>query len=100
MISSLSAVKRDIGILPTPELIALWRPANRSGSFILVAEYQSPLFQIVRRDFDRHAIARECLDPVLFHSAGGIGNEPMSIIEFNAISGVGQYLGDEPFKFQ
>jgi hypothetical protein len=65
-----------------------------------VAEYQSPLFQIVWRDLDRHAITREGFDPVPFHPAGGVGNEPMSIIEFNAISGVRQNLGNEPFKFQ
>src|ERR1700720_1175738 len=100
MTSSLSAVTCGIGLLPTPELVALWWPANRSHSFILVAEYQSPLFQIVRRDFDSHAIAREGFDPVPFHSAGGVGNEPMSIIEFNAISGVRQNLGNEPLKFQ
>src|SRR4029077_14659402 len=100
MASFLSAVTCDIGILPTPELVALWGATEHSGSFILVAEYPSPLFQIIGRDFDRHPLAREGFDPILFHSAGGVGNKPMSIIEFNAISGVRQNLGDEPLKFQ
>src|SRR5438874_2568140 len=100
MISCLSAVKCFIAILPTPELVALWVRLNVPARSSLWRKINRPFSQIVGRNFDRHAIARECLDPVLFHSAGGVGNEPMSIIEFNAISGVGQNLGDEPLKFQ
>jgi hypothetical protein len=74
--------------------------AERSGSFILVSKYQSPLFRIVRRYLHRHAIARQRLDPVSFHPAGGIGNELMDIIELNAVSGIRQYLGDQTLEFQ
>jgi hypothetical protein len=57
-----------------------------------VAEYQSPLFQIVGRyDTSRHAIPGQGFDPIPFH--GGVGDELTSIVELNTVTGVGQYLG-------
>src|ERR1700724_894829 len=52
---------------PPAELVALRRAAHRSGAFVLVPEDQSPFFQVVGRDFDRHPVAGERLDAVFFH---------------------------------
>jgi hypothetical protein len=46
------------------------------------------------------AISSQGFDAVLFHSSGGIGNELMSIVELNAVRGVGQDLGDETLELQ
>ena len=80
--------------------MTLRRTARRSGAFIFVAENQSPLLQIVGRYFDGYAIPGQCFDPILFHSSGGVGNELMSVVELNAVTGVGQYLGHETLEFQ
>ncbi len=85
---------------PPPELIAPRRTRARSGSIGFVAEYHSPLVQIIGRYFDRHAIPSQSFDPIPLHSSGGIGDELMSIVELNAITSVGQYLGYETFKLQ
>jgi len=83
-----------------PKLVTLRRTAQRAGAFVLVSEDQSPLFQIVRRYFYCHAIPGEGFDPILFHSSGSVGNELMSVVELNAVTGVGQYLGHETLEFQ
>jgi hypothetical protein len=81
-------------------LIALRRAGDRTGSIVAMAEDHSPLLKIVGRNFDRYPIAGECLYPVLFHPAGGVGDKGMAIIELHAIAGVGQYLGNETFELQ
>jgi hypothetical protein len=85
--------------LPSPELIALRRTADRTGPFVAMAEDHSPLLQIIGRHFDRYPIAGQRFDPVLFHPAGGVGDKGMAIIELHAIAGIGQYLGHETFEF-
>jgi hypothetical protein len=50
--------------------------------------------------FYRHAISDQGFDPILFHSSGGVGDEVMSIVEPNAVTGVGQYLGYETLELQ
>jgi hypothetical protein len=50
--------------------------------------------------FYRHAISDQGFDPILFHSSGGVGDELMSIVEPNAVTGVGQYLGYETLELQ
>src|SRR5580698_11609142 len=44
----------DGHVSPPAELVALRRAIHRSGAFVLVTKDQSPLFQVIRRDFDRH----------------------------------------------
>jgi hypothetical protein len=83
-----------------PKLVTLRRTAQRSGAFVLVAKDQSSLFQIVGRYFYRHAIPGQGFDPILFHSSGGVGDKLMSVVELNAVTGVGQYLGYETLEFQ
>jgi len=85
---------------PPPELIALRRAADGCGSFVLVAEDEPAFFQVVRRYLDRHPIAGQGFDPVLFHFAGGVGDEDMTVIELNALAGVRQYLQDQALEFQ
>jgi hypothetical protein len=75
--------------------VTLRRTAQRSGTFVLVAKDQSPLFQIVGRDFYRHAISGQGFDPILSHSSGCVGDELMSVVELNAVTGVWQYFGYE-----
>src|SRR5579862_6445175 len=86
--------------LPPAELITLRRATDRSGSFVLVAKDHTSFFQIIGRHFHCHPVPGKGLDPVLLHSAGGIDDERMAVIELNAISRVGQYLGDKAFELQ
>src|SRR5262249_57704711 len=79
-----------------PKLVTLRRTAQRSGAFVLVAEDQSSLFQIVGGYFYRHTIPRQGFDPILFHSSGGGGNELMSTVQPTAVSGARHYLGPSP----
>src|SRR5437660_8141075 len=69
--------------LPAAELAAALRcaarrSARRAGPLVLVPEDQPALLQIVGRHLDRHPIARQRLDAVLLHLAGGIGDDLMS----------------------
>jgi hypothetical protein len=84
--------------LAPPELIAHRRPGDRAGALFLVTEDQPSLFQIVRRDFDRHPVAGQRLDAVLFHLARRIGDELMPVIELNPIAGVRQDFGHQTFE--
>ena len=83
-----------------PKLVTLRRTAQRSGAFVLVAKDQSPFFQIVGGYFYRHTIPSQGFDPIPFHSSSGVGDELMSVVEPNAVTGVGQYLGHETLEFQ
>jgi hypothetical protein len=85
---------------PPPKLVTLRRTAQRSGAFLLVAKDQSPLFQIVGGYFYRHTIPSQGFDPIPFHSSSGVDDELMSVVEPNAVTGVGQYLGHETLEFQ
>src|SRR6202140_2662351 len=80
---------------PPSELVALRRAVHRSGAFVLVPEDQSPLLQVIGRDFDRHPVAGERLDAVLFHPPRRVGNELMAVVELNAETRVRQDFGDE-----
>ena len=68
------------------------------GSFVLMAEDQPSFFQIIGRYFDRHPIAGQRLDPILLHSTGRIGDKRMAVVEFNPVTRVRQYLGDESLE--
>jgi hypothetical protein len=85
---------------PPPKLMAPRRTRARSGTIVLMAEDQSPLFQIIGGYFDSDAVPGKGFDPIPFHSSGGIGDELMSVVEPNAITGVRQYLGHETIEFQ
>jgi hypothetical protein len=80
--------------------MTLRRTARRSGAFIFVAENQSPLLQIVGRYFYSHAIPGQGFDPISFHSSCGVGDELVSVIELNAVTSVGQYLGYQTLELQ
>src|SRR5258708_6428791 len=88
--------------LPAAELAA-WRRATRgsaatAGTLVLVTEDEPALFQIVGRHLDRHSIASQRLDPVLFHLAGGVGNDLVSGIELHAITCIGEDFGHQSFE--
>src|SRR6185437_8212108 len=72
--------------------------AASARTFILVAEDQTSLLQIVRRHLDRHPVAGQRLDPVLFHLAGSIGDDFMPGIELHTIAGIGKDFGDQSFE--
>src|SRR5579883_1588048 len=69
-----------------------------SGTLVLVAEYQSALFQIVRRHLNSNPVARERLDPVLFHLAGGVGDDLVPCVQLDTIAGIGEDFGDQSFE--
>jgi hypothetical protein len=82
------AAVRPIGPLlsPSVELIARRRSADRTGSFVPVAEDHPPLLQVVWRHFDRYAVTGKRLYPILLHSSRGVGDQRMSVVELNAIA--------------
>jgi hypothetical protein len=92
--------ERQHGCSSATELMTLRRTARRCGAFVLVAEDQSPLFQIIRRHFDRDAISGKGFDSILFHSSSGVGDELMPVVELNPITGVRQYLHDQSIELQ
>src|SRR5580692_10139197 len=85
---------------PPAELVALRRAAQRSGALVLVPEDQSPLFQVIGRDFDSDPVAGQGLDAVLFHPSGRVGDELMAVVELNAETRIGQDFGDQALEFQ
>src|SRR5258707_12707866 len=73
-------------------------PPATAGTLVLVTEDEPALFKIIGRHLDRHPIARQRLDAVLFHLAGGVGNDLVSGIELHAITCVGGDFGDQSFE--
>src|SRR5216683_3506079 len=86
--------------LPAAELAA--RRCTTRGSatraLVLVTEDEPAFLQIIGRHFDRHPIARQRFDPVLFHLAGGVGHDLVPGIELHAITCIGEDLGDQSFE--
>src|SRR5260221_12083481 len=85
---------------PATELAAR-RCATRSAAartFVLVTEDQPALLQVIGRHLDRHPIARQRLDPVLFHLAGGVGDDLGSGIELHAVTSGGGGFGHQSFE--
>src|SRR5579872_931824 len=74
------------------------RAACAARTLVLVAEDQPALFEVVGRHFDRHPVARQGLDPVFLHLAGGIGDDLMSRVELNSVAGIGKDFGDQSFE--
>src|SRR6202521_672374 len=85
--------------LALAERLARRLAASRRGALVLVAEYQPALFEVVRRHLDGDAVARQCLDAVLLHFAGRVGDDHMPGVELHAIACVGQDLRHQTFEF-
>src|ERR1700722_4970496 len=77
---------------------AAGRTAPPARTLVFVAEDQSAFFQIIGRHFDRDPIARQGLDPVFLHLAGGIGNDLLPGVELAAVAGIGEDFGDQSFE--
>src|SRR6266850_6496520 len=97
------AMRGRVVVLSAAELTAALRCAARrsaraAGTLILVTEDQPALLQIVGRHLDRHPIARQRLDAVLLHLAGGVGDNFMSGIELPAVARVGKDFGHQSFE--
>src|SRR6202453_2203092 len=86
--------------LPAAELTARRRTTRRSatGTFVLVAENEAAFLQVIGRHLDRHPVARQRLDPVLLHLAGGVGDDFVPGIELHAITCIGEDLGHQSFE--
>src|ERR1700733_14827669 len=86
--------------LPAAELAAR-RCATRGSAtrtLVLVTEDQPAFFQIIGRHLDRHPVARQCLDPVLFHLAGGIGDDLVSGVQLHAVARIGKDFSHQSFE--
>src|ERR1700730_13935790 len=88
------------GCLPAPELAArrCTTRASAARPLVLVTEDEPAFFQVIRRHLDRHPIARQRLDPVLLHLAGGISDDLVSCIELHAVTCVGEDFGHQSFE--
>src|SRR5258708_12042529 len=86
--------------LPAPELTAprctTRGPATRA--LVLVTEDQAAFLQVIGRHLDRHPIARQRLDPVLLHLAGGVGDDLVSCVELHAVTCIGEDFGHQSFE--
>jgi hypothetical protein len=82
------------------ELRVLRRATDRTGALVLMAKHEPSLFQIVRRNLDGDPIAGKGLDPIFLHSAGGVRDQLMAVIEANPKAGVGQYFENQTFELQ
>src|SRR3979411_1037938 len=82
--------------------LATGRPATRrsaaSRTLVLVTENEPAFLQVIRRHLDRHAVAGQSLDPVLFHLACGVGHDLVSCIELHAVTCVGEDFGHQSFE--
>jgi len=87
-------------ISPPAKLGALRRTRRGTGALVLVTEDEAPFLKVVGRNLDGHSIAGEGLNPVLFHPSGRVRDKLMTIVELNAIAGIGQYLEDEALELQ
>src|SRR5260370_38156048 len=67
-------------------------------SLVFVTEDEPAFFQIIGRHFDRHPIARQRLDPVLFHLAGGVGHDLVPGIGLHAVTRIGEDFSDQSFE--
>src|SRR3954447_5781884 len=74
------------------------RSAHPARTFVLVAENQPALFEVIGRHLYRHAVARQSLDAVLLHLAGGVGDDLVSGVELHAVARVGEDFGDQSFE--
>src|SRR3954454_24711283 len=84
--------------LSASELAAGWcTPRCAAGALVLVPENQAALLQVVGRHLNGHSVARQRLDPVLFHLAGGVGDDLVTGIELHAVARIGEDFGDQSF---
>jgi hypothetical protein len=62
-----------------------------------LAVHNSPLGQVIRRDFDCDPVAGDDADEILAHLAGDMGEDAMAVLELDHELGVGKRLHDAPF---
>src|SRR5689334_24070006 len=96
--SALACAKRSTATELAAALPRTRRSAHAAGTFVLVAENQPALLEVVGRHLHRHAVTRQRLDAVLLHLAGGIGDDLVSGVELHAVAGVGEDFGDQSFE--
>src|SRR5690348_9479263 len=85
--------------LATAPLLATGCATGGSArTFILVAENQPAFLKVVGRHLDRNPVARQRLDAVLLHLAGGIGHDLVAGVELHAVARVGKDFGDQSFE--
>src|SRR6202166_5005827 len=95
------ATSGSAGALSAAELAArrcTTRAPAATRTLVLVTEDEPAFLKVIGRHFDRHPIARQRLDPVLFHLAGGVGDDLVSGIELHAIACIGEDFGDQSFE--
>src|ERR1019366_4759468 len=71
---------------------------SAARTLVLVTEDEPAFFQVIGRHLDRHPVARQRLDPVLLHLAGGVGDDLVSGIELHAITCIGKDFGHQSFE--
>ena len=56
--------------------------------------------QVVRRDFDNHAVARHDSNEVFTHFSGDMRHDLMAVFKLNPEHRIGQQLDDAPAHFE
>ena len=67
----------------------------RGGAFVLVAEADATLGQIIGRHFDGYAVSDHHADPVLLHLARGVGQSLMAVGKLDAKARIRQAFPDD-----
>src|SRR5690348_2260192 len=65
-----------------------------------MTERDAPLAQVIGRDFERDFVTGDDANMVLAHFSRGVSDEMVAVIERDAITGIGQQLGDEPIYLE
>jgi hypothetical protein len=68
------------------------RRAWRRARIALVAEDKPTLVEIVRSNFNGDAITNKRFDAILPHFTGGVSDEQVAIVEFDAVARIGQHF--------
>src|ERR1700744_5459096 len=74
--------------------------AATGGAFVLVTEIDPSFGQVVDRQFERHAVARENTDVILAHASGRISANHDAVVERHAVTAIRKYFVDDTVKFK
>ena len=74
--------------------------AATGGALVFVTEIDPAFGQIVNRQFQRHAVARENTDVVLAHASGRVSANHDAVVERHAVTAIRKYFVDDTVKLK
>src|SRR6185437_7461095 len=86
--------------LTATELRIVASTTTTAGALIFVTEVDPAFGQVVDRQFQRHAVAREDTDVILAHASGRVSANHDAVVERHAVTAVRKYFVDDTVKFK